>query len=142
MEEIEGPVRVSLGERRECRQRRCVRPGPGVQPSLGKRDQEGINTVPADRVDALQSALVVAVAGVLQAKNEGGQPRIVINLDEALREFGRSIDPTLGGQQGHGAAQKRGIAGIRAKHTLQALGRCGIVAAGMSVAPGEIAADQ
>ena len=142
MEKIEGAVGVAIGQRREGRQCRGVRPGTGVQPPLGERDQEGIDTVAADRVDALQSALVVAVSRVLQAENEGGQPGAVVDLDEAPRDGGRCLYPTLGGQQRHSAAQQRGIVGIRVQDTLQMLGRCGIVAPGVGVEPDEIAADR
>ena len=142
MEEIEGRVRIPLGERRERRQRRRIRPRPDVQPSFGERHQEGIDVVPGYLVDALQRILVIAVAGLLQPENEAGQARIVTALHEPLGEFGGLVDPTLGGEERHDAAQEREIVGIPVQNTPQVPGRCGIVAAGMGVAADEIAADR
>ena len=75
--------------RRPTRRRRAASPRRG--------DQKGIDTVAADRVDTLQSALEFAVARVLQGENEGREPHVVVDLDKALREPGRCFDATLGG---------------------------------------------
>ena len=89
----------------------------------------------------MQGALEVSGSCVLQGENEGREPHVVVDLDEAFREPGRCFDATLGGQQRHGAAQERGIAGVRVQDALEVRGRRSVVAAGVSEAADKITAD-
>ena len=141
MMEEERPIGIALGERRQ----RGVGRRPGsrtdVQPRLGKRQQERIDTLSRNPLDALQPTLVVAVTGVLQSENEAGQPRAIVDVDETLGECDRVFDPAVGDQQGHRSAQESGIAWIALQSAPEVLRRHRIVAARVGMAPDEIAAD-
>ena len=142
MEVEEGLVGIAISKRCQRRQRRRVRAGSGVHPRLGERHQQGIDTLPLNLADSFQRLFVVAVARIPQRENELRQTSACLDVEEALGQRGRVLDPTVGDQQGHGAAQERGIVRILDQHALEVLGCRSIVTAGMSVAADKIVAER